>query len=246
MNVARRRVSWGSPVNDLQRCLVRAYARLVFLPVGSDGTRSSVIARNPDREIRLVEVLPAEVLPEDARLSVELYDQERGRAVCQVTCADLHDAEIASGDLMVDTRRDAQFAAEALSRCDDDSVVPVVVLQPIDVCTGSSDHSGYLVLAADELIAVLVRLSKSLHGPDAAGSWFLEAGFGPCATGREKVFDTLPAAIDWLGACLTAGSRDTRSRPERWGQGCDQGRAREGHRYGSVGFESPDRQSTIN
>ena len=49
-------------------------------------------------------------------------------------------------------------------------------LQPVQVATGSSDTESHLVFSDGFLVAVLVRLSDE-HG-DAAGAWFLEAGFG--------------------------------------------------------------------
>jgi hypothetical protein len=71
-------------------------------------------------------------------------------------------------------------------------------LRPVPVATGCTDEAGFLVLANGRLVAVLVRLSDELHGPELAGSWFVEAGFGPCSPGGERVFATLNAAEAWI------------------------------------------------
>jgi hypothetical protein len=67
--------------------------------------------------------------------------------------------------------------------------------------TGSTDEDGYLVLASDKLVAVLVRLSEEVHG-DAVGNWYLEVGFGPCDGPAHPVFETLDAAKAWIATRL--------------------------------------------
>ena len=70
-------------------------------------------------------------------------------------------------------------------------------LQPMQVATGSRDREGLLVLSDNRLMAVLVRLSDPQHG-GLTGTWFLEAGFGPCASVRMHVFETVEQAQDWV------------------------------------------------
>ncbi len=70
-------------------------------------------------------------------------------------------------------------------------------MQPIQVHTGSSDEEGRLVLVEGRLVAVLVRLTDRAHDV-LVGTWFLEAGFGPCAATSPPVFQTLDAAQDWV------------------------------------------------
>ena len=70
---------------------------------------------------------------------------------------------------------------------------PDLILQPMPVHTGSGDEEGRLVLAGGRLVAVLVRLADQAHA-EMVGTWFLEAGFGPCARAAAPVFDSLDAA----------------------------------------------------
>ncbi|MER2267943.1 hypothetical protein [Methylobacterium oxalidis] len=81
-------------------------------------------------------------------------------------------------------------------------------MQPIKIDTGSSDEAGVLALADGRLVGVLVCLSGSVHGADLRGSWFLEAGFGPCLPDRNRVFATLHAAEVWLRARIGAVQGD--------------------------------------
>lgn len=69
-------------------------------------------------------------------------------------------------------------------------------LQPVHVATGSSDTKSVLVFADDFLVAVLVHLSDDHE--DAAGMWFLEAGFGPVDDPRPPTFTDLDAAQGWI------------------------------------------------
>jgi hypothetical protein len=76
-------------------------------------------------------------------------------------------------------------------------MAPRLILQPMPVLTGCDDQEGYLVLADGQLVAVLVRLADEMHA-DQLGSWFLEAGFGPCRTTMPPVFDDLDEAQAWV------------------------------------------------
>ena len=70
-------------------------------------------------------------------------------------------------------------------------------LQPINVATETEDEEGVLVLADNRLVAVLVRLRAPYHH-GIEGHWFLEAGFGRCATAMADSFVSLEAALRWI------------------------------------------------
>ena len=57
-------------------------------------------------------------------------------------------------------------------------------LQPVQVATGSADQESQLVFHEGFLVAVLVQLSDEHE--DAAGMWFLEAGFGRVDTATDQ------------------------------------------------------------
>jgi hypothetical protein len=69
-------------------------------------------------------------------------------------------------------------------------------LQPVPIATGSNDTESLLVFVDGLLVAVLVQLSED-HD-DAAGSWFLEAGFGPVNTPTQPTFANLDGAQVWI------------------------------------------------
>jgi hypothetical protein len=60
----------------------------------------------------------------------------------------------------------------------------------------ADDADGLLVLSDARLVAVLVRLSQ-IH-EDAAGQWFLEAGFGQLDRHKHAVFPDLETAKNWI------------------------------------------------
>jgi hypothetical protein len=67
------------------------------------------------------------------------------------------------------------------------------------VATGSRDREGCLLFADGELMAVFVLLDPNTHEePDLWAKWFLEAGFGPCATVQPGVFETLDEGQEWV------------------------------------------------
>jgi len=76
------------------------------------------------------------------------------------------------------------------------NVETLVVLQPIEVDTGSPDRKGMLVIANGLLVAVLVRLDAPEH--ETPGHWFLEATFGRFQGLRAPPFPTLETATQWL------------------------------------------------
>ena len=81
-----------------------------------------------------------------------------------------------------------------------------LLLQPMRVATGGADEDGRLVLANGRLVAVLVRLADEVHA-GRVGSWFLEAGFGPCAAEvPSPTFESLDAAQAWVERQLAAAA----------------------------------------
>lgn len=74
---------------------------------------------------------------------------------------------------------------------------PALLLQPVHVHTGRGDEEGRLVLADGRLVAVLVYLADEIHA-ELVGSWFLETGYGPCATARPPIFENLDVAQQWV------------------------------------------------
>jgi hypothetical protein len=76
-------------------------------------------------------------------------------------------------------------------------MAPRLTHQPMPVMTGSDDREGCLMFSDGQLVAVLVRLADEIHA-DQRGSWFVEAGFGPCRTAAPPTFDDLDAAQLWI------------------------------------------------
>ena len=56
-----------------------------------------------------------------------------------------------------------------------------ISFQPMRVLIDGHDSEGRLVLADDQLAAVIVRLDGEAHDLAQKGLWHLEAGFGKCA-----------------------------------------------------------------
>lgn len=69
-------------------------------------------------------------------------------------------------------------------------------LQPTRVA--AVDAEGFLVFSDQGLVAVLVQLSD-MHG-EAAGQWFLEAGFGELDKHKHAVFRDLDTAQKWIAS----------------------------------------------
>ena len=80
-----------------------------------------------------------------------------------------------------------------------------LVTSPISVATGSNDREGLLIFTNGLLVAVLVRLQDEAH-EELRGSWWLEAGFGPCSVVGPPLFSDLTEAEEWIGNQL-AGFR---------------------------------------
>jgi hypothetical protein len=60
----------------------------------------------------------------------------------------------------------------------------------------ADDNDGLLVFSKAGLVAVLMRLSE-LH-EQAAGQWFLEAGFGELDRHKHAIFPDLDTAKNWI------------------------------------------------
>ncbi|PHJ94519.1 hypothetical protein VF09_37040 [Nostoc linckia z9] len=59
------------------------------------------------------------------------------------------------------------------------------------------DAHALLVRADGRSVAVLSLLEDEVHGPDLAGRWHLEAGFGPLSE-RSGVFLSTSDASNWI------------------------------------------------
>ncbi|WP_336487036.1 hypothetical protein [Methylobacterium nigriterrae] len=200
MPATRRLAPCAPPEHDPERCLVQAYARLILLPARANGSKATVIASAGTRDVRLVEELSEDGAPEQARLSVEIHDRQSGSTIASVPCEDLQEAESATVALLANVGSLGQRMDGPPPRRGD----AILTFRPIPVATGCADEAGLLALADGKLAAILVQLSEELHGPGAAGCWFVEVGFGPCRPDGERVFASLGAAEHWLRGRLAA------------------------------------------
>ena len=77
--------------------------------------------------------------------------------------------------------------------------------QPMRVLIDGHDSEGRLVLANDQLAAVIVRLDGDVHDATARGLWHLEAGFGKCAPPMDgaPLWATPEEAGLWVAGQLT-------------------------------------------
>jgi hypothetical protein len=71
-----------------------------------------------------------------------------------------------------------------------------VTLQIQPTRLAADDADGLLVFSNKGLVAVLVRLSE-IH-EDAAGQWFIEAGFGQLDRHKHAIFPDLETAQNWI------------------------------------------------
>jgi hypothetical protein len=69
-----------------------------------------------------------------------------------------------------------------------------MTFQAITAATEQAHEPAQLMWANQHLVAVLVP---------ADGGWFLEHGFGPCAS-EALLFETLDDAAGWAKNCMTA------------------------------------------
>jgi hypothetical protein len=77
-----------------------------------------------------------------------------------------------------------------------------ISLMPMRVLIDGHDSEGYLVLADNQLAAVIVRLDGEHHDPEHKGWWCLEAGFGKCNTRDAPLFKTPDEAGAWVEQVL--------------------------------------------
>ena len=77
-----------------------------------------------------------------------------------------------------------------------------ITFKTMPVITSSADHEGVLMLADEQLLGVLVRLDAREHGR-LRGSWFLEAGFGPCSSTVPQTFPDLDGVEAWAHSRLS-------------------------------------------
>ena len=85
-----------------------------------------------------------------------------------------------------------------------------ITFQPMRVLIDGTDSDGRLILADDQLTAVIVLLDGEHHAVDR-GKWHLEAGFGKCAVvpANAPLWDTPDDAAAWVQERL-AGPAYTR------------------------------------
>ncbi len=77
-----------------------------------------------------------------------------------------------------------QISALIFARDKGEAMPPTITLQSMPVLIDGYDAEGRLVLADDQLAAVIVRLDGEAHEIAARGRWRLEAGFGKCDVAR--------------------------------------------------------------
>jgi hypothetical protein len=79
-----------------------------------------------------------------------------------------------------------------------------ISFQSIGVLINGHDSEGRLVLANDQLAAVIVRVDGQTHARKDKGRWHLEAGFGKCHVRSGPLFATPDEAGAWVKRTLTA------------------------------------------
>jgi len=77
-----------------------------------------------------------------------------------------------------------------------------ISFMPMRVLIDGHDSEGNLVLADNQLAAVIVRLDGQTHDPEHKGRWNLEAGFGKCNVRDAPLFKTPEEAGAWVEQIL--------------------------------------------
>jgi hypothetical protein len=78
---------------------------------------------------------------------------------------------------------------------------PAITFHPVAVA-GSAEPGSFLAFSDTRLVAVVICRSGAQC---SAATWFVEAGFGPCAEAANWFFDSALEAQDWVReACGTA------------------------------------------
>lgn len=68
------------------------------------------------------------------------------------------------------------------------------------------EPEGHLVFVDDKLAAVVSRLDGEGHLTQHKGTWFIEAGFGPCAPeGPARLFQSLDQVGRWVTRRVSHG-----------------------------------------
>ena len=82
-----------------------------------------------------------------------------------------------------------------------------ISFQSMPVLIDGHDSEGRLVLADDQLAAVIVRLAGEHHSPEHKGRWHLEAGFGKCTPhpAGDPLWNTPQEAGAWVQERLAIG-----------------------------------------
>ncbi len=78
-----------------------------------------------------------------------------------------------------------------------------ISFMPMRVLIDGHDSEGYLVLADNQLAAVIVRLDGEHHDPEHKRFWHLEAGFGKCGCRDAPLFKIPEEAGAWVEQTLT-------------------------------------------
>ena len=74
-------------------------------------------------------------------------------------------------------------------------------VKSVTVATSAQGECGLLVMVEERLVAVVTRLDEGYYG-EAAGKWFLEAGFGLCAAPTPEPFARPSEALRWIAEHL--------------------------------------------
>jgi hypothetical protein len=79
-----------------------------------------------------------------------------------------------------------------------------ISFMPLRVLIDGHDSQGNLILADNQLAAVIVRLDGETHASEHKGLWNLEAGFGKCNSRDASLFKTPDEAGAWVEQTLTS------------------------------------------
>ena len=78
---------------------------------------------------------------------------------------------------------------------------------PMRVLVDGHDSQGNLILADNQLAAVIARLDGEHHDSEHKGLWHLEAGFGKCNVRETPLFKTPEEAGAWVDQTLTGKAK---------------------------------------
>ena len=92
-------------------------------------------------------------------------------------------------------------------------MTPVFTYQLVRLAEGNLEREGLLVFWGADLLALLIHLCPNTHDGQR-GSWFLAAGFGPCADANPPLFRNLEDAEPWFAEQTSNRSRWTSGEAE--------------------------------